>query len=83
MPVAFSGGRSEKAEITSELAEIVLKAAEAVGGEFVGVDVLESPKEGYLVNEVNPTPEFRGSMEATGVNIPEKVIRYLTSLIKR
>ncbi len=77
------GGRSEKAEITGELAEIVLKAAEAVGGEFVGVDVLESPKEGYLVNEVNPTPEFRGSMEATGVNIPEKVIKYLTSLIKR
>ncbi|MBO3840100.1 MAG: lysine biosynthesis protein LysX [Thermoproteota archaeon] len=77
------GGRSEKAEITSELAEIVLKAAEAVEGEFVGVDVLESPKEGYLVNEVNPTPEFRGSMEATGVNIPEKVIKHLVSLIRK
>lgn len=77
------GGRSEKAEITSELAEVVLKAAEAVEGEFVGVDVLESPKEGYLVNEVNPTPEFRGSMEATGVNIPEKVIKHLVSLIRK
>ncbi|MEM1557346.1 MAG: lysine biosynthesis protein LysX [Thermoproteota archaeon] len=77
------GGKSEKAEVDSELAEIVLKATEAVGGEFVGVDVLESPKEGYLVNEVNPTPEFRGSMEATGVNIPEKVIKYLVSLIRK
>ncbi|MCS7138519.1 MAG: lysine biosynthesis protein LysX [Crenarchaeota archaeon] len=77
------GGRSEKAEVNSELAEIVLRAVEAVGGEFVGVDVLESPREGYLVNEVNPTPEFRGSMEATGINIPEKVIKYLVSLMKR
>jgi len=77
------GSKSEKAEVDSELAEIVLKAAEAVDGEFVGVDVMESPREGYLVNEVNPTPEFRGSMEATGVNIPEKVIKYLVSLAKR
>ncbi|MGC8832341.1 MAG: lysine biosynthesis protein LysX [Thermoproteota archaeon] len=77
------GGRSEKAEVTDELSEVVLKAAKAVGGEFVGIDVLESPKEGYVVNEVNPTPEFRGSMEATGINIPEKIIKYLVSKARR
>ncbi|MGQ9479353.1 MAG: lysine biosynthesis protein LysX [Thermoproteota archaeon] len=77
------GGRSEKAEVTEELAEIVLKVVEAVGGEFVGVDVMESPREGFLVNEVNPTPEFRGSMEATGVNIPEKVLKYLVSRVRK
>lgn len=77
------GGRSEKAEVTDELAEIVLKAARAVGGEFVGIDVLESPKEGYVVNEVNATPEFRGSMEATGVNIPEKILKHLVSKTRR
>lgn len=77
------GARSEKAKVDDELAEIVLKATEAVGGEFVGVDVFESPREGYLVNEVNPTPEFRGSMEATGVNIPEKVIKYLVSVVRK
>jgi [lysine-biosynthesis-protein LysW]--L-2-aminoadipate ligase len=77
------GGRSEKAEVTGELAEIVLKAARAVGGEFVGVDVMESPREGYVVNEVNPTPEFRGSMEATGINIPEKILKYLASKARR
>jgi [lysine-biosynthesis-protein LysW]--L-2-aminoadipate ligase len=77
------GAKSEKAEITSELAEIVLKAAEAVGGEIVGIDVMESPREGYVVNEVNPTPEFRGSMEATGINIPEKILKYLASKARR
>lgn len=77
------GGRSEKAEVTNELSEVVLKAAKAVGGEFVGIDVMESPKEGYVVNEVNPTPEFRGSMDATGINIPEKILKYLVSKIRR
>ncbi|MEM2929787.1 MAG: lysine biosynthesis protein LysX [Thermoproteota archaeon] len=77
------GGKSEKAEITGELAEIVLKAAKAVGGEIVGVDAMESPREGYVVHEVNHTPEFRGSMEATGVNIPEKILKYLVSKAKR
>lgn len=77
------GGKSQKAEITGELSEIALKAAKAVGGEFVGIDAMESPTEGYLVHEVNHTPEFRGSMEATGVNIPEKIIKYLVSKAKR
>jgi [lysine-biosynthesis-protein LysW]--L-2-aminoadipate ligase len=77
------GGKSERAEATGELAEIVLKAAKAVGGEFVGIDIMESPKEGYVVNEVNPTPEFRGSMEATGINIPEKILKYLVSKTRR
>jgi len=77
------GGRSEKAKVTDELSEVVLKAAKAVEGEFVGIDVMESPKEGYVVNEVNPTPEFRGSMDATGINIPEKILKYLVSRIRR
>ncbi|MEM2087633.1 MAG: lysine biosynthesis protein LysX [Thermoproteota archaeon] len=77
------GGRSEKAEVTDELSKVVLKAAKAVGGEFVGIDVMESPKDGYVVNEVNPTPEFRGTMDATGINIPEKILKYLVSKIRR
>ncbi len=77
------GGKSEKAKITEELSEIALKAAKAVGGEFVGIDAMESPTEGYLVHEVNHTPEFRGSMEATGLNIPEKVLKHLVSKIRR
>lgn len=78
-----AGGKGEKAEVSGELEEIVIRAAKAVGGEFVGVDVMESPREGYFVHEVNHTPEFRGSMEATGVNIPEKVLKHLISKIRK
>ncbi|RIK15843.1 MAG: 30S ribosomal protein S6--L-glutamate ligase, partial [Chloroflexi bacterium] len=39
--------------------------------------VIEDPQRGYLVNEINPTPEFRGSETATGADIPNKLIDYL------
>lgn len=65
-------------EISDELADVSLRAAEAVGGGIVAVDLFEAPQ-GLLVNEVNYTMEFRNSIETTGVNIPEKVVNYLVT----
>ncbi len=76
------GGRAEKCRITPELDELSVKAAEAVGGEFVGVDLMES-KHGLLVHEVNNTTEFKNTVPATGVDIPGMVIDYLISIQKR
>jgi [lysine-biosynthesis-protein LysW]--L-2-aminoadipate ligase len=55
-------------------------ASNAVGGGITGVDLLEDPERGLLVNEVNYTIEFRNSIATTGVNIPEKVIDYLLAV---
>jgi [lysine-biosynthesis-protein LysW]---L-2-aminoadipate ligase len=76
------GGRAEKCRITPELNELSLRAARAVGGEFVGVDLMEG-EEGLLVHEVNNTTEFKNTVPATGVDIPGMVIDYLTSIDKR
>jgi [lysine-biosynthesis-protein LysW]--L-2-aminoadipate ligase len=76
------GGRAEKCRITSELDELSIKAANAVGGEFVGVDLMES-EDGLLVHEVNNTTEFKNTVPATGVDIPGMVIDYLVSVQKR
>ena len=62
--------------VTSELHEISIQAAEAVGGGVLALDLFESDK-GYLVNEVNYTMEFRNSIDVTGVNIPAKVVDYV------
>lgn len=62
--------------VTDELAEISLRAATAVGGGVVAVDVFETP-EGLQVNEVNYTMEFRNSIDTTGVNIPAKIVDYV------
>ena len=76
------GGRAEACKITPELDELSLRAARAVGGEFVGVDLMEG-EEGLVVHEVNNTTEFKNTVPATGVDIPGMVIDYLTSEQKR
>jgi len=77
------GGKPVSAFLNSELMEISLKAAKAVGGEVVSIDVFETNDGSYLVNEVNGVPEFRGFMQATSVDIPSKIIDYIVKTLRR
>lgn len=70
------GGVATKCEVTPEIAELSLKAAKAVGGGVVAIDIFES-EEGLQINEVNYTMEFKNSIATTGVNIPQKVVDYV------
>jgi len=70
------GATASKCEVTAEVAEISLAAAEAVGGGIVAVDLFESD-DGLMVNEVNYTMEFRNSIDTTGVDIPAVVVDYV------
>lgn len=76
------GGRASKCEVSSEVAEISLAAAQAVGGGIVAVDLFESGR-GLLVNEVNYTMEFRNSIDTTGVDIPRVVVDYIVGLARQ
>lgn len=75
------GGKTSNCPITDDLHEISVKAAQAVGGGVVAIDVFES-EDGYSVNEVNYTMEFRNSIDVTGVNIPAKVVDYIVEVGK-
>jgi len=76
------GGYAEQCKVTKELEDIALKAAAAVGGGVLGVDMMESPK-GLLVHEVNHTIEFKGTYTATGKDIPGMIIDYAVKQVKR
>ncbi len=76
------GGKATKCEVTPELNDLCVRAAKAVGGGVVAIDVLEAP-EGLLVNEVNYTMEFRNSIDTTGVNIPGVVVDYALKIAGR
>jgi len=65
-----------------ELKEIILKAAEAVGGGILGVDAME-PESGYLVHEVNNTVEFKGAQSAVDTDIPAQLVRYVAQSARR
>jgi [lysine-biosynthesis-protein LysW]--L-2-aminoadipate ligase len=70
------GGTTTNCPINQELHEISVRAANACGGGVVAIDVFETD-EGYSINEVNYTMEFRNSIDVTGVNIPGKIVDYV------
>ena len=74
------GGSAETCEITNELEEICLKAKNAVQGEIVGVDLMESNEKGLVVHEINNTTEFRNVVRVTGVDIPKLMLDYVKEI---
>jgi [lysine-biosynthesis-protein LysW]---L-2-aminoadipate ligase len=75
------GGKATNCPLTNELKELSLRAARAVGGGVVAIDVFET-EQGLQVNEVNYTMEFRNSIATTGVNIPNLIVDYVLKAAK-
>lgn len=76
------GGKAEVCPITKELEEICVRAAKAVKGQIVGVDLMESKDKGLLVHEINNTTEYRNVSRVTGVDIAAKILEYAINLGK-
>ncbi len=76
------GAVSKAFKPDSELKEIILSAAEAVGGGILGVDAME-PESGYLVHEVNNTVEFKGAQSAVDIDIAAQLVRYVARSARR
>jgi [lysine-biosynthesis-protein LysW]--L-2-aminoadipate ligase len=70
------GGVATNCSVTDEINDLSQRAARAVGGGVVAIDLLES-ENGLLVNEVNYTMEFRNSIDTTGVNIPARIVDHV------
>jgi [lysine-biosynthesis-protein LysW]--L-2-aminoadipate ligase len=70
------GGQGSVCAVTPELSDICGRAAQAVGGGVLAIDLLEDPDRGLLVNEVNHTMEFNTTVPTTGVDIPGHIIDY-------
>lgn len=72
---AARGAKTAHCPVTPELNEICLKAAKAVGGGALAVDLMETDH-GFTVHELNCAMEFKESLKAVDVNIPAKLIDY-------
>ncbi len=77
------GGLATNCPVTPEMADMSLRAAQAVGGGVVAIDILETKDGRMLVNEVNYTMEFRNSIETTGVDIPARIIDHVLAMGRR
>ena len=69
------GAEAVNCPVTDEIHDLSVRAAQAVGGGIVAIDLLESD-DGLLVNEVNYTMEFKNSIITTGVDIPKFIVDY-------
>ena len=76
------GGHAEICPITRELEDICIKATNTMGGQIVGVDLMESKEHGLIVHEVNNTTEFKNTVRVTGVDVPGLIVDYTSKLEK-
>lgn len=82
------GGSATVYEVTPEVEDLCLRAADAVGGSastggaVLAIDLLETDDGQILVSEVNHTMEFRNSIAPTGVDIPGRIIDHVVSVAR-
>lgn len=62
--------------------DLALRAARAVGGGILAVDLVEARDGSLLVVEVNHGMEFRNSIEPTGVDIPARMIDHVLACVE-
>ena len=76
------GGKAEVCPVTPEIHDLSVRAAQAVGGGVIAIDIMEDRDRGLLVNEVNHTMEFHSTVPLTGVDIPGLMVDYTVSVAR-
>jgi len=76
------GGIASNCVVTDAISDLSLRAAQAVGGGIVAIDIFETAQ-GLMVNEVNYTMEFKNSIHTTGVDIPKCIVDYVIQVAER
>ncbi len=70
------GGTAECIKLTPEERKTAVSAAQAMGLNISGVDIIRS-RRGPLVIEVNSSPGLKGIEQATGIDVATEIIDYI------
>ncbi len=73
---ATRGARVRPYRLDAEAAALAVRAAETLGVEFAGVDLLFSRGRGPLVLEVNAVPGWRATRRATGLDVAALLLQH-------
>ncbi len=77
------GAIADNCPVTEEIHELSVRAARAVGGGMLAIDLFATADGQLLVNEINASMEFRNSIGPTGVNIPRRMAEYVLAQAER
>ncbi|QDT38084.1 30S ribosomal protein S6--L-glutamate ligase [Stratiformator vulcanicus] len=72
------GGKARRIDLSTEMIDVAVKAAEVSGLNLAGIDLLPSDR-GPLVMEVNSSPGLEGVEKATQINVAGEIIGFLES----
>ncbi|MCR4792267.1 MAG: RimK family alpha-L-glutamate ligase [Lachnospiraceae bacterium] len=75
-----NGGSMKSFEADPAQAKEAIKACEAIGLDFAGVDVLFG-KDGPIICEVNSNPHFKTTLECTGINMAEHIMAHILEVM--
>ena len=76
------GGVARRCSVTNELSDICQRASEAVGGGILAMDIFETG-DGFMINEINHTMEFKNSEEPTKVSISGAIVDYCIKQVRK
>ena len=76
------GGEGELCPITPEIEDLSLRAAKSVGGGVLAIDLVEHPKQGLIVNEINHSMEFHTMQPLSGIDIAGEIVEYTQQVAK-
>ncbi|MCJ8144285.1 RimK family alpha-L-glutamate ligase [Ancylobacter sp. A5.8] len=77
------GAIAEPAPLDPVACDLAIRATVAVGADYAGVDLIEDPRGGFLVLEVNSMPAWKGLEGATGLNVAQALARHLVATLGR
>jgi ribosomal protein S6--L-glutamate ligase len=75
------GGVAEAVELSDEYMETAVRAAQILGLQVAGVDMLEG-KDGPQIMEVNSSPGLEGIETSTGLDIAGAVVDYIAAKVE-
>ena len=77
-----NGGTACTIELTDQQQNVALKAVQALGLDFAGVDVMFG-ESGPIVCEVNSNPHFRSTLDCTGIDMSKYIVDYIVAQLKK
>ena len=76
----YPEGKREQVNLTSEDRSLALKAAECLGIDIAGVDIIrdDSTNKPYVL-EVNAAPRWAAIQKDSGINVEKEILRFISS----
>jgi RimK family alpha-L-glutamate ligase len=75
------GAVARPTELSAEQERLCVEAAEVVGADYAGVDLLRGPDGREYVLELNGIPGWRGLQEATGADVAAALVAHLERVV--